>query len=186
MKDLPKVAAWVGFEPSIFWTEGTEITTELPRPTSLVDPAWPVVKCDRYELCWLQVCQRILEAHSNVSNMNLVEAKLNYIKAWQSLPEYGLTYFIIRLKSSKKEVWLWVFQVYDCGDLQILGFSSVWLWGFTIISSSFQYELCEPIHDSDLEHSYKHALCRCKGNVDFQLRLALNGQLPYLVPYHTS
>lgn len=50
-----------------------------------------------------QVCQRILEAHSNVSNMNLVEAKLNYIKAWQSLPEYGLTYFIIRLKGSKKE-----------------------------------------------------------------------------------
>jgi len=29
---------------------------------------------------------------------------MNYIKAWQTLPEYGLTYFIVKLKGSKKEV----------------------------------------------------------------------------------
>lgn len=50
-----------------------------------------------------QITQRILEAHSNVRDMKLNEAKLNYIKAWQTLPEYGLTYFIVRLKGSKKE-----------------------------------------------------------------------------------
>jgi len=50
-----------------------------------------------------QVVQRVLEAHANVQDMNLLEAKMNYIKAWQALPEYGITYFIIKMKGSKKE-----------------------------------------------------------------------------------
>lgn len=50
-----------------------------------------------------QLCQSIMQAHSNVSSMNLIEAKLNYIKAWQSLPEYGFTYFIMKLRNSRKE-----------------------------------------------------------------------------------
>jgi len=54
--------------------------------------------------------QRILEAHANVQDMTLVDAKLSYIRAWQTLPEYGLTYFIIKLKSSKKEDLLAVAQ----------------------------------------------------------------------------
>ena len=48
--------------------------------------------------------KRILEAQGNVQGMNLMEAKMTFIKAWQSLPEYGLTYFIIKMKGSKKEV----------------------------------------------------------------------------------
>lgn len=46
----------------------------------------------------------MLEAHANVRDMTLVEAKMSYIKACQALPEYGITYFIIRFKGSKKEV----------------------------------------------------------------------------------
>jgi len=45
-----------------------------------------------------------LEAYANVQEMTLMEAKMNYIRAWQTLPEYGLTYFIIKLQGSKKEV----------------------------------------------------------------------------------
>ena len=55
-------------------------------------------------LLWLQIATRILEAHTNVQDMNLLEAKMNYIKAWQALPEYGITYFIVKFKGSKKEV----------------------------------------------------------------------------------
>ena len=50
------------------------------------------------------MAQRILEAQTNVCHFNLVDAKLNFIKIWQSLPEFGLTYFIVKLKDSKKEV----------------------------------------------------------------------------------
>ena len=51
-----------------------------------------------------QITQRILEAHSNLLDMTLIEAKLNYIKAWQALPNYGITYFLVKMKGSKKEV----------------------------------------------------------------------------------
>lgn len=51
----------------------------------------------------LQLIHRILEAHANVKDLPLIEAKLNYIKAWQSLPEYGISLFIVKFMGSKKE-----------------------------------------------------------------------------------
>ncbi|XP_036604025.1 fermitin family homolog 1 isoform X2 [Trichosurus vulpecula] len=50
-----------------------------------------------------QLAARILEAHQNVAQMSLVETKLRFIQAWQSLPEFGLTYYIVRFKGSKKD-----------------------------------------------------------------------------------
>ncbi|TKC37775.1 hypothetical protein EI555_012492, partial [Monodon monoceros] len=50
-----------------------------------------------------QLAARILEAHQNVAQMPLVEAKLQFIQAWQSLPEFGLTYYLVRFKGSKKD-----------------------------------------------------------------------------------
>ncbi|XP_078720456.1 fermitin family homolog 2-like isoform X3 [Lampetra fluviatilis] len=46
---------------------------------------------------------RILEAHQNVSHMSLVEAKMRFIQAWQSLPEFGITHFVVRFRGAKKE-----------------------------------------------------------------------------------
>uniref|UniRef100_G1RV20 FERM domain containing kindlin 1 n=1 Tax=Nomascus leucogenys TaxID=61853 RepID=G1RV20_NOMLE len=51
----------------------------------------------------VQLAARILEAHQNVAQMPLVEAKLRFIQAWQSLPEFGLTYYLVRFKGSKKD-----------------------------------------------------------------------------------
>ncbi len=40
-----------------------------------------------------------------MSNLDGIEAKLRYLKAWQLLPEYGITKFIVKFKdSNKKEV----------------------------------------------------------------------------------
>ncbi|XP_032537530.1 fermitin family homolog 1 [Chiroxiphia lanceolata] len=50
-----------------------------------------------------QLTARILEAHQNISQMSLVEAKLRFIQAWQSLPEFGLSYYVVRFKGSKKD-----------------------------------------------------------------------------------
>lgn len=52
----------------------------------------------------LQLEKRILEAHANVQNLPLMEAKVAFIKAWQSLPDYGISYFIVKQKNAKKEV----------------------------------------------------------------------------------
>lgn len=43
-----------------------------------------------------QITARILEAHQNVAQMSLIEAKMRFIQAWQSLPEFGITHFIAR------------------------------------------------------------------------------------------
>ena len=66
--------------------------------------------------------QKILEAHANVKvrygdhlyaimienimmllsrilrfkDLNLIEAKMNFIKAWQSLPEFGISLFVVK------------------------------------------------------------------------------------------
>ncbi|XP_023574348.1 fermitin family homolog 1 isoform X2 [Octodon degus] len=50
-----------------------------------------------------QLAARILEAHQNVAQMSLIEAKLRFIQAWQSLPEFGLTYYLVRFKGIKKD-----------------------------------------------------------------------------------
>ncbi|XP_043492066.1 unc-112-related protein [Polistes fuscatus] len=50
-----------------------------------------------------KLVHRILEAHANVKDLPLVEAKLNYIKAWQSLPEYGISLFVVRFTGKSKD-----------------------------------------------------------------------------------
>lgn len=46
---------------------------------------------------------RILEAHANVKDLPLIDAKLKFIQAWQSLPEYGVTLFVIKFDGHKRE-----------------------------------------------------------------------------------
>jgi len=46
---------------------------------------------------------KILEAHVNVKDLNLLEAKMNFIKAWQSLPDYGVSLFVVRFHGEKRE-----------------------------------------------------------------------------------
>ncbi|KAM4772085.1 fermitin family homolog 1 [Rhinophrynus dorsalis] len=50
-----------------------------------------------------QLATRILEAQQNIAQMSLVEAKLRFIQAWQSLPEFGLAYYLVRFRGSKKD-----------------------------------------------------------------------------------
>lgn len=50
------------------------------------------------------VIQRILEAHANVKDLSFTEAKLHFIKAWQALPDFGLSLFIVKFLGAKKEV----------------------------------------------------------------------------------
>merc|ERR1719436_1176845 len=47
--------------------------------------------------------QKILESHTNVKDLNLLESKMNFIRAWQSLPEYGVSLFVVKFHGEKKE-----------------------------------------------------------------------------------
>jgi len=46
---------------------------------------------------------RILEAHANVKELALVESKMQFIRAWQALPEFGLTLFLVKHMGHRKE-----------------------------------------------------------------------------------
>ncbi|KAM6954283.1 fermitin family homolog 1 [Aplochiton taeniatus] len=50
-----------------------------------------------------QLTSRILEALQNISRLTLMEAKMRFIQAWQSLPEFGINYYIVRFRGSKKD-----------------------------------------------------------------------------------
>jgi hypothetical protein len=52
-----------------------------------------------------QLNDKILEAYSGISHLDLFESKWHYIKAWQALPAYGISYFTVKIKGSRyKEV----------------------------------------------------------------------------------
>lgn len=44
----------------------------------------------------LKLTTRILEAHQNIAGLSLIDAKMRFIQAWQSLPEFGINYYIVR------------------------------------------------------------------------------------------
>ncbi|XP_072907433.1 fermitin family homolog 1 isoform X2 [Hemitrygon akajei] len=67
------------------------------NPESLVSPRY----LKRFKT--KQLTTRILEAHQNVAQMTLVEAKMRFIQAWQSLPEFGVSYFVVRFRGTKKD-----------------------------------------------------------------------------------
>uniref|UniRef100_F1KYS4 Protein unc-112 n=1 Tax=Ascaris suum TaxID=6253 RepID=F1KYS4_ASCSU len=46
--------------------------------------------------------QRISDAHSNVRSLSSTEAKLQYIRAWEALPEHGTHYFVVRFRNGRK------------------------------------------------------------------------------------
>ncbi|KAG7224103.1 hypothetical protein INR49_019838 [Caranx melampygus] len=72
------------------------ITTDI-NPECLVSPRY--LRKYRNK----QISARILEAHQNVAQMSLIEAKMRFIQAWQSLPEFGITHFLAKFHGVKKE-----------------------------------------------------------------------------------
>lgn len=45
---------------------------------------------------YLQLTPRILEAYQNVAQLSLTAAILKFLQIWQSLPDYGISYFMVR------------------------------------------------------------------------------------------
>ena len=90
-----------------------------------------------------QIVQRIMEAHANVRDLGLQEAKMAYIKAWQSLPEFGITYFRIRMANSKKEVRNWLLDQL-CGrvGLGCLSMSALWRGGAGMLWALKGFQRC--------------------------------------------
>ncbi|XP_066515792.1 fermitin family homolog 3 [Hoplias malabaricus] len=50
-----------------------------------------------------QLTPRILEAYQNVAQLSLTDAILRFLQIWQALPDFGLSYFVVRFKGCRKD-----------------------------------------------------------------------------------
>uniref|UniRef100_A0A8C5QYI4 FERM domain containing kindlin 3 n=1 Tax=Leptobrachium leishanense TaxID=445787 RepID=A0A8C5QYI4_9ANUR len=50
-----------------------------------------------------QLTPRILEAYQNIAQLSLTDAKLRFIQDWQSLPDFGISYFLVRFKGARRD-----------------------------------------------------------------------------------
>lgn len=53
---------------------------------------------------FLQIARQILEAHASMLSLTVADAKLQYIRNWQALQDFGITYFVVKVGRNKKEV----------------------------------------------------------------------------------
>ncbi|XP_006036941.1 fermitin family homolog 3, partial [Alligator sinensis] len=77
-----------------------------PSPTLAPDGAGPTwLFPPRYQKRFKpkQLTPRVLEAYQNVAQLSLTEAKMRFLKAWQALPDFGITYFVVRFKGSRRD-----------------------------------------------------------------------------------
>ena len=51
-----------------------------------------------------QIVRNILEAHSAMLNLTLMEARVKYIRNWMALQDFGVALFLIRFHKAKKDV----------------------------------------------------------------------------------
>lgn len=47
----------------------------------------------------LQLTPRILDAFQNVAQLSLMDAVMRFLQIWQALPDFGLSYVVVRFKS---------------------------------------------------------------------------------------
>uniref|UniRef100_A0A6Q2X3K5 PH domain-containing protein n=1 Tax=Esox lucius TaxID=8010 RepID=A0A6Q2X3K5_ESOLU len=50
-----------------------------------------------------QLTPRILEAYQNVSQLPLTQALVKFLQIWQALPDFGVSYFVVRFKGCRKD-----------------------------------------------------------------------------------
>nr|XP_009862486.1 fermitin family homolog 2 [Ciona intestinalis] len=68
-----------------------------------IEPQYYVARRHLRKLGNKVVVRKIQESVTNYSSYNMINAKLAYIKAWQALPEYGITHFYVKFGNARRE-----------------------------------------------------------------------------------
>lgn len=51
-----------------------------------------------------QIIRQILEAHASMLTLSSMDARLTYIRNWQGLADFGISYYIVRFNKQRKDV----------------------------------------------------------------------------------
>ena len=104
-----KGLADVGFEQEVNAIKAF-LSMQHPAQTPAINPSTLDISVEDYlaprfmkKKAKSKLRQKILEAHANVKDLNLVEAKMNFIRAWQSLPEFGVSLFVVKFHGERRE-----------------------------------------------------------------------------------
>nr|XP_039253626.1 fermitin family homolog 2-like [Styela clava] len=68
-----------------------------------IEPEYFIARRHLKKLGNKHVVKKIQESVTYYNTYNSINAKLAYIKAWQALPEFGLTHFYVRFKGQRRE-----------------------------------------------------------------------------------
>ncbi|XP_076036169.1 fermitin 1 isoform X3 [Oratosquilla oratoria] len=85
------------------------LSMQHPAPAPVINPESLEIQPEHYMAPRFvrrikgKAVTRILEAHANVKDLSLVDAKMQFIRAWQSLPEYGIALFLVKHMGHKHE-----------------------------------------------------------------------------------
>ncbi|KAM6970722.1 fermitin family homolog 3-like [Aplochiton taeniatus] len=80
-------------------SSGTNITRtdESINPQSFVSTRYHKKYRDK------QLMARILDAYQNVAHLSLTDALDKFLQIWQALPDFGVSYFVVRFKGCRKD-----------------------------------------------------------------------------------
>ncbi|XP_784927.2 fermitin family homolog 2 isoform X2 [Strongylocentrotus purpuratus] len=97
--EVEEIKAFLSMQQSKKDSNNPIIPTDMPelKPENFVSPR----ALKKYKA--KEIARSILDAHSGLQTLSLIDAKLNYIKAWQALPEYGITFFVVRTHGTRKD-----------------------------------------------------------------------------------
>lgn len=86
---------------------GTETLQEKEAQRGKITHSTPIPTPNIVLLIILQIARHVLEAHASMLNLSALDAKLQYIRNWQALQDFGITYFLVKVGKSKKEASFW-------------------------------------------------------------------------------
>ncbi|XP_053735794.1 fermitin family homolog 3b isoform X1 [Synchiropus splendidus] len=96
--EIQNIQSFLEMQKSTSGSHGSpSMTDEAINTYSVVSPRYH----KKYKI--KQLTPRILDAYQNVAQLSLTEAVMRFLQIWQALPDFGLSYVVVRFKGSRKD-----------------------------------------------------------------------------------
>uniref|UniRef100_A0A8C2XKP5 FERM domain containing kindlin 3b n=1 Tax=Cyclopterus lumpus TaxID=8103 RepID=A0A8C2XKP5_CYCLU len=96
--EIQSIRSFLAMQKTSSGSHGNAPTNdESINPHSLVSPRYH----KKYKA--KQLTPRILDAYQNVAQLSLTDALMRFLQIWQALPDFGLSYVVVRFKGSRKD-----------------------------------------------------------------------------------
>ncbi|XP_029917636.1 fermitin family homolog 3b [Myripristis murdjan] len=95
--EIESIRTFLAMQKTNSGSQGNAPTDDSINTHSLVSPRYH----KKYKA--KQLTPRILEAYQNVAQLSLTDALMRFLQIWQALPDFGISYVVVRFKGSRKD-----------------------------------------------------------------------------------